>query len=344
MTLDIFCLVVDNFGDAGVCWRLARRMADGFGWRVRLFIDHPVLIEQLAPERSPAIEVLDWAAAETAAPAQVVIEAFACDPPAAYVARMAQGVPAPVWLNLEYFTAEQFALECHGLPSPQVNGLTKYFFFPGVAPASGGLIASTAAPGRAKPSQGALSILLFCYPYAPVQALLAGMERTGRPVSLQVAAGALADRLFGAEQGIQRGQMTLQKLPFLPQTAFDAQIAGCDLVFVRGEDSIARALLAGTPFVWNIYRQERGAHLPKLAALLDWWCRGLPEPAAAAMRQLHMLWNDGNGQQAFEEPLNAFLAALPTLKTHAQTVANALALEPDLGFSLSDFVRKKLNS
>ncbi len=344
MKLDIFCRVVDNFGDAGVCWRLARRMADGFGWQVRLLVDQPGLIEQLAPDRSPAIEVLEWAAAETAAPAQLVIEAFACDPPAAYVARMAQSVPAPVWLNLEYFTAERFALECHGLPSPQANGLTKYFFFPGVAPASGGLIASTAAPGRAKPSQRALSILLFCYPHAPVQSLLAGLEQAGGPVTIRVAAGEVAERLFGSAQLREHGLLSLQKLPFLPQTAFDAQIAGCDLAFVRGEDSIARALLAGTPFVWNIYRQEAGAHLPKLAALLDWWCAGLDAPVAAAVRQIHAQWNSENPPPAFAQALQPLLAHLPALKTHARAVAGTLALEPDLGSRLSEFVRKKLNS
>lgn len=35
---DIFCSVVDNYGDIGVCWRLAVNLAQR-GQRVRLWID-----------------------------------------------------------------------------------------------------------------------------------------------------------------------------------------------------------------------------------------------------------------------------------------------------------------
>ena len=38
-TWDIFCSVVDNFGDIGVCWRLARRLSAGLGQQVRLWVD-----------------------------------------------------------------------------------------------------------------------------------------------------------------------------------------------------------------------------------------------------------------------------------------------------------------
>ena len=39
MRADIFCRVVDNYGDIGVCWRLARRLAQVPGWRPRLWVD-----------------------------------------------------------------------------------------------------------------------------------------------------------------------------------------------------------------------------------------------------------------------------------------------------------------
>jgi uncharacterized repeat protein (TIGR03837 family) len=328
-SLDIFCRVVDNFGDAGVCWRLAQRMQAGFGWQVRLFIDRPALLDALVPQRGSTITVNDWTAAETAAPAQVVIEAFACDPPAAYVTRMAQAPRPPVWLNLEYFTAEPFAQQCHGLPSPQRNGLAKWFFFPGVTAGTGGLIGPASAPSPA-PAAG-LQILLFCYPYAPYPQLLAELE--GTAATLSIAAG--LDAPWHARN------LRVQTLDFLPQAQFDSRIAGAALAFVRGEDSIARALLAGVPFVWNIYRQEADAHLPKLHALLDWWCDGLAAPAADALRRAHLAWNLASQEiGAFA----ALLPHLPALGDHAQARAQALATEPDLGSRLSDFVQKKLNS
>jgi len=36
---DVFCNVVDNYGDAGVCWRLARQLVAKHNLEVRLFVD-----------------------------------------------------------------------------------------------------------------------------------------------------------------------------------------------------------------------------------------------------------------------------------------------------------------
>ena len=39
LSWDIFCTVVDNYGDIGVCWRLARQLAAEHGFAVRLWVD-----------------------------------------------------------------------------------------------------------------------------------------------------------------------------------------------------------------------------------------------------------------------------------------------------------------
>ena len=341
LQLDIFCRVIDNFGDAGVCWRLAQRLATDFAWQVRLLIDAPAALSGLAPNPVAGIAVLDWAQAETIQPAQCVIEAFACDPPAAYVRRMSQASPAPVWLNLEYLSLEAFTISCHGLPSPQTNGLCKYFFFPGVDPASGGLLRSPpVAPRPVDPKR--LSILLFCYPYAPAQALLSALQDHPAASMVRLAAGILPNQI---NRDPPSAHSQIKRLAFLPQTDFDQQIAASDLAFVRGEDSITRALLAGIPFVWNIYHQDQAAHLPKLAALLDWWCHGLDPAAADALRQLHAVWNHDQSQPApsLAAPLAAGLAFLPQLRSQAIKIATQLHQQPDLGQRLVDFVQKKLN-
>ncbi|MBY0444112.1 MAG: elongation factor P maturation arginine rhamnosyltransferase EarP, partial [Burkholderiales bacterium] len=36
---DIFCRVIDNYGDIGVCWRLARQLSFEHGFAVRLMVD-----------------------------------------------------------------------------------------------------------------------------------------------------------------------------------------------------------------------------------------------------------------------------------------------------------------
>jgi hypothetical protein len=60
ITCDIFCRVIDNLGDAGVCWRLARQLAVEQTWAVRLFIDDPAPLALLAPDRQ-CVEVHQWA-------------------------------------------------------------------------------------------------------------------------------------------------------------------------------------------------------------------------------------------------------------------------------------------
>ncbi|NWD52933.1 elongation factor P maturation arginine rhamnosyltransferase EarP, partial [Pseudomonas gingeri] len=47
---DIFCTVVDNYGDIGVTWRLARQLVAEHGLAVRLWVDDLRAFERLCPE------------------------------------------------------------------------------------------------------------------------------------------------------------------------------------------------------------------------------------------------------------------------------------------------------
>ena len=158
---DIFCRVIDNHGDLGVCWRLARGLA-GAGERVRLWVDEPAALAWMAPAGAAGVRLMPWPPAGAGpgtepdpapassnangwpAPGDVVVEAFGCDPPPAFVAAMAATVPPPVWINLEYLSAEPYAARSHGLRSPQSagpgRGLDKWFFYPGFGDQTGGLL------------------------------------------------------------------------------------------------------------------------------------------------------------------------------------------------------------
>jgi hypothetical protein len=147
MRADIFCKRIDNFGDIGVCWRLARRLRQAGEWRVRLWIDDLAAFARLEPRCAVEREIQDidgitlvsWSPDPPALePGDVVIEAFACDPPEAF--RAAMRARPPIWINLEYLSAESWVESHHKLPSPQSDGLMKYFFFPGFTPATGGLL------------------------------------------------------------------------------------------------------------------------------------------------------------------------------------------------------------
>ncbi|MFM0736775.1 elongation factor P maturation arginine rhamnosyltransferase EarP [Paraburkholderia xenovorans] len=230
---DIFCAVIDNFGDIGVCWRLARQLANEHGWQVRVFVDDLHAFQKLCPalqlERArqtiDGIVVEHWHepvhAGDTLEVADVVIEAFACELPPVYVAAMAQRERAPVWFNLEYLSAEDWVADFHLRPSPHPRyPLTKTFFFPGLGPGTGGVLkerhldaardafdASQPArdawwlntTGRAAPS-GATVISLFAYENPAVDSLLDQWRDSATPIVLLVPegriSGALA-RFFG---------------------------------------------------------------------------------------------------------------------------------------------------
>jgi len=146
---DIFCRVIDNFGDLGVCWRLACNLAQR-GQTVRLWADDISALAWMAPQAEPGVEVCAWTSPidmTGITPGDVLIEAFGCDIDAQFIAEYAEYLKNHgqkcAWLNLEYLSAEDFAARCHGLPSPVMSGpgrgLTKHFFYPGFTSNTGGL-------------------------------------------------------------------------------------------------------------------------------------------------------------------------------------------------------------
>jgi uncharacterized repeat protein (TIGR03837 family) len=305
---DIFCTVIDNHGDLGVCWRLTRQLRDA-GQRVRLWVDDASALPWMAPTaaQEPGIEVKAWAQASDAAtlvalpPADVWIEAFGCTLPEAFVAHAVQTrAKQPVWINLEYLSAEDWVPRMHGLPSPVMSGpakgWTKKFFYPGFTPDTGGLLREADLLQRQQtfdraawrqrhapqlPPGGRL-ISLFCYEPAALPQLL--QQLVGTPDHLLVAPGrplaAVQQALAGMDQ-----QPNWSALPYTDQDGFDEMLWACDLNFVRGEDSLVRALWAGQPFVWHIYPQDDNAHHDKLEAFLEWM------QAPESLRRVHRIWN-----------------------------------------------------
>jgi uncharacterized repeat protein (TIGR03837 family) len=330
---DLFCRVIDNYGDAGVCWRLACELA-ARGQAVRLVIDDPRPLRFMAPGGAPGVEVLPWPG--PAEPGDVVVEAFGCDPPEAFVAAMAARPLPPAWVNLEYLSAEAYVERSHGLPSPQRNGLVKYFFYPGFTARTGGLLREAGLPAQQAAFDrqawlagqqidlrpGERVVLLFCYDNPALPGLLADLAR--QPTLLLLTPGPAQDQVTQAPDAVR-----LHRLPYLSQTDFDRLLWSADLNFVRGEDSLVRALWAGAPFVWQAYPQDDGAHGLKLEALLDQW-----QPAA----EVATLWRAWNGLPG------ARWAGLPPLPAWQPGLAEwrqRLLAQDDLATQLLAFVRGK---
>jgi uncharacterized repeat protein (TIGR03837 family) len=300
--------VIDNHGDLGVCWRLSRQLRDA-GQRVRLWVDDASALAWMAPnaEQEPGITLHPWdqackpAALATLPPADVWVEAFGCEIPAAFVAHGASTRQRqPRWINLEDLSAEDWVPRMHGLPSPLMSGpakgWTKTFFYPGFTPGTGGLLREadllarqqafdkTAWRQRHAPplAPDGLLLSLFCYEPAALPQLLA--QGVGTPHHLLVTPGrplaAVQQALAGMDQ-----HPNWSALAYTDQNGFDVMLWACDLNFVRGEDSLVRALWAGQPFIWQIYPQDDQAHHAKLEAFLDWL------QAPQSLRQAHRVWN-----------------------------------------------------
>jgi len=356
---DVFCRVIDNFGDIGVCWRLACNLAER-SQRVRLWVDDAAALRWMAPDGRDGVEVAAWRATTTfPPPGDVVVEAFGCDPAPAFLATMAQCVRPPVWINLEYLSAEAYVERSHALASPQMSGpargLAKWFFYPGFTAATGGLLcepgleaaqaafdrdAWLAAHGLSLRANERL-VSVFCYPDAPVDRLVASLAADGLPALIATAPGAAtgAVRAALAALGNERATLRQHALPWLAQSDFDRLLWAADLNFVRGEDSWVRAHWAGKPFVWQAYPQDDGAHGAKIGAFLD---RMLAQAGPAAARQVRDWTAAWNG-------LDDATVALPawTQETLASTGAAVrgwraqLLASTDLGERLLAFVREK---
>jgi uncharacterized repeat protein (TIGR03837 family) len=359
-TVDIFCQVLDNYGDAGVCWRLARTMGS-LGQSVTLWVDDLTRLQRLRPsvDVSRAQQALDgftlryWSSTTTHEPvADLVICAFGCRLPESALLRMAAMKPAPVWINLEYLSAEQWVEQSHKLPSPHPRlPLVEHFFFPGFTQHTGGLLRETNlltkrlafdANARMKflsqlgvnPQTGTHLVSLFCYPTAPIASLFQEMQ-SGPPVLCLVPEGVTPLAPASGKTSTQ-GALTLQSIPFLDPDDYDRLLWSCDLNFVRGEDSASRAQWAAQPMLWQLYPQADRAHLTKLQAFLALYSESLDPVCADGLRHFSDWWNG--------EPVTSdwpgLIAVLPVLKARASIWQQQLAESGELATGLIEFARE----
>jgi uncharacterized repeat protein (TIGR03837 family) len=370
---DVFCRVIDNFGDIGVCWRLASQLAQQ-GQRVRLWVDDASALAWMAPSGCPGVELRDWNATPPEAgetPTDVMVEAFGCEIAPEFIATCAHKAGArghkPVWINLEYLSAERYVERNHRLPSlishGPAQGWTRWFFYPGFTPATGGLLCEPDLPARCEgfdaaswrtanahpqlPAHTAANepaarwMSLFCYEPHALPQWLQRCQTAATPTHLLVAPGRPAQAVRQAldiqspiaPQGNtdKRGQLYISYRSHCPQPAFDEMLWACDFNAVRGEDSLVRALWAGKALVWHIYPQDDDAHHAKLLAFLDWL------QAPASMRQFHCTWN-GLDTQPLQWPDDTTLREWATC---VQTARARLLMQDNLVAQLLGFIAEK---
>jgi len=358
---DVVCRVVDHYGDAGVCLRLARALAQVPDRIVRLLVDQPaVLLALIQPPPSEGrdrsgVQIVPWDA--VVEPADVVVETFGGGLPPAYRESMqrqrATGVQ-PVWINLDHLSAEDWVEGCHRLPSLQADGLVCQFFYPGFTARTGGLLRPLdrlpALPDavldalKAPQDAATLTASVFCYRDSRLAELLDAMAQGPRPIRALVPAGLPSDlggRALDPEPGAvwQDGALTLLRVPFLDQDAYDALLARCDFNLVRGEDSWVRAQWAGKPLIWQAYRQEAATRSAKVEA---WLGRGPMPPTWA---ELNRAFNcEPGASDSLANCWNRALADWTAAQQAASDWRMRLSAGPDLAVTLAEFAASTVQS
>ncbi|AFZ83516.1 conserved hypothetical protein of the DUF2331 family [Candidatus Kinetoplastibacterium blastocrithidii TCC012E] len=293
MEADIFCKIIDNYGDIGFCWRLAKHLSCEYKWSIRLIVDdlcafsciEKTLDISANSQIVQDINIMKWNVSleNSLTPSDIILETFSCDIPNAFKKIMLLDIRRFIWINIEYLSAEQWVEDCHLLSSNLSNGLKKTFFFPGFTSKTGGLIVEQDFLKNKKSLKESiynqedflkslgikhkrsefLFCLLFCYPDAPVNDLIRSMKLLNKKIVL------IANDQSLFINANSTNNLKLVLIPFIDQDSFDKLICCMDINFIRGEDSFVRALLSGNPLIWNIYKQENNTHIDKLKSWLN---------------------------------------------------------------------------
>ncbi|MDO8778635.1 MAG: elongation factor P maturation arginine rhamnosyltransferase EarP [Burkholderiaceae bacterium] len=385
---DIFCKVVDNFGDIGVCWRLCCDLAVR-GHTVRLWLDDVSALAWMAPTGCPGVTVIDCSqgVSQTAVltPGDVLVDTFGCEFAINLIANNPVNTPSigknnaqnrPVWLNLEYLTAESFAQRNHTLPCTHhagpAAGWTQRYFYPGFNVLTGGLLREKDLAQRqtafdrvvwlnqlsldlnlgftTHAKDNSQFISLFCYEPAALEQLLdqlAHPAQARQHTYLLVTHGRAAQAVKAILEHKNKHEpawnmpelLSILFIPALTQRDYDHLLWACDLNFVRGEDSLVRAIWAGKPFVWQIYPQHDDVHHHKLNAFLEMM------QAPDSLKMAHKAWNadkseSENVPKADDEAPSWPELDLPLWAQSAQNLSKKLRQQDDLATNLIAFVEK----
>ena len=370
---DIFCKIVDNYGDIGICWRLSQQLVNDHHVQVRLFIDNlttakkiiPHLDSTLTEQAIQGVTVCTWPIVATM-PAEVVIETFSCALPDAYLVKMTQ--QQSIWINLEYLSAESWVGDFHAKPSPHPTlAITKHFYFPGFKNDTGGLIREhnliakrdtflnskidqtkfwQALGINNESEKDSIKISLFYYPQANINQLLLALSATNQPSGIFLPFNGSIDTLSSIftdfkqvnANTLRLESITVHLLPFLSQSDYDHLLWACDLNFVRGEDSWIRAIWASKPFIWQPYIQTEDTHIKKMQAFLEVYSCEATDEIKSTLLDAHLTWS--NASISDTNHLTRLVQNLPKLDSYTKQQADILSALPDLATKLLSFSEK----
>ena len=284
-SIDIFCQVIDNYGDVGVAYRLAREFKRVYPNKKLRFVINQ--IEELnLIRKSENIEVIlykDISKIENSA--DLIIESFGCEIPKEYMDKALK--KSKLIINLEYFSAEKWVDDFHLQESFLGGNLKKYFFIPGLSEKSGGILLDNEFLERKKKVEANKEYYLekfgikekydligsvFSYE-KNFDSLIEELKKLGKKIILLILSEKTQKNFIKYfDNGNNYDKIKFVKLPFFTYDKYEEFLALCDFNLVRGEDSFVRALLLGKPFLWHIYPQDENTHIKKLESFLEKYC------------------------------------------------------------------------
>lgn len=418
--ITILCKVVDNFGDIGFVYRLAKNLRKiNPHYEIRLVVNNLNSFQKIAPkiklnsaeQNFCGMKIFDSNAEEICKaefsknPPGVILECFQCGRPnwldeILFASQSqnklthleANGEKFFQIINIDYLTAEDYAEEFHCLKSATRSAFVKKVnFMPGFTAKTGGLIldepfianwrahfekksekekcenvncdkniarqdfsfAEFSAPVCAALSQ---KILIFSYQknFSPIiRAFQKICDKNLSQIQIFLAQGIGKEsfletyRKFCDSRKFNLSQIGLDELDFLSQENWDEMLLQMDVLFVRGEDSLARACLCGKPFVWNAYPQktpqDENYHLIKVRALLEKMRPHFSESEFAIIEKFWLLYNvnacDISCEESLENACFEFLSQAQNLKRGFEKFSESLFAIGNFSEKLDSFIQ-----
>ena len=339
-SIDIFCQVIDNYGDVGVAYRLAREFKRVYPNKKLRFVINQ--IEELnLIRKSEDIEIIlykDISKIENSA--DLIIESFGCEIPKEYMDKALK--KSKLIINLEYFSAEKWVDDFHLQESFLGGNLKKYFFIPGLSEKSGGILLDNEFLERKKKVEANKEYYLekfgikekydlmgsiFSYE-KNFDSLIEELKKLDKKIILLILSEKTQKNFIKYfDNGNNYDKIKFVKLPFFSYDKYEELLALCDFNLVRGEDSFVRALLLGKPFLWHIYPQDENTHIKKLESFLEKYCSNNKE-----LKQTFINYNIN------KDDFSYFFKNFKEIEKYNKNYANYLIKNCDLMEKLINFI------
>lgn len=290
MQITILCKVVDNFGDVGVVYRLAKQLKKIRPYnQINLVIDNLFSFQKICNSVQTdvpfqcveGLNVYDWNAeefchkafsADDGALMPIILECFQCGRPdwmerILFEEKLQRTVHV---IMIDYLTAEKYAEDFHCLQSLTRSAkVQKVNFMPGFTEGTGGLVIDEA--WREVPLWNETGpVLVFAYEGDWLELVRAVTDYTGMVSSRKIllAQGRGKESFMSAVKACDADDY-VEELSYLNQPEWDEMMKNCSALVIRGEESMSRACLSGIPFIWHAYPQSDEYQLVKVKALLE---------------------------------------------------------------------------